>query len=1623
MLLVPTPDEAAVKVPDSSARIDVFPGDSEMARRMREFDWSATPLGPAESWPRSLQTVIFLMLNSRYPMFVWWGSKLINLYNDAYIPVLGARHPEALGRSAPRIWNEIWDVLGPQAEAVMREGRATWNESLLLVMERYGFTEETYFTFSYSPAPDNFGNVGGVFCACTEDTKRVIGERRLRTLRRLGEQATQAKSVAEACAIAAATMRDNPYDLPFAMIYFLDENGAKARRLGATIPENRAAPRVIELGDEVDMAWSCRQVIESAQSLIVSDLGERFATNLPGGAWPEPAREAVVLPLINPAQARPSGILIAGVSPRLLLDEDYRAFLNLAAGHIAAAVGSARAYEQERKRVEALAEIDRAKTLFFSNVSHEFRTPLTLILGPVEELLSGAVGDTNEVQRAHLMTLRNNAVRLQKLVNTLLDFARVEAGRIEAVYEPVDIGILTRELASTFCSAVHRAGLLYIMNCPSIDAPVYIDRDMWEKIVLNLLSNALKFTFRGVIEISVTEGDEARGASGEWRVANDAVGAFHSVSSLDTRHSPPTHVVLTIRDTGVGIPEHELPHVFDRFHRIPNNRSRTQEGSGIGLALVQELVRLHGGSIQVESEIDRGTTFTICIPTGSAHLPESRLSATRTLASTALGAAPFVEEALSWLPRSDQDLLPISSLTLIDGSRPPVLGSERILIADDNLGMRDYLARLLQTHWAVTAVEDGMKALDIAQNEQPDLILSDVMMPGLDGFALLRKLRENDQTSAIPVILLSARAGEEAYIEGMNAGADDYIAKPFSARELIARIKALLDVTRVRRESERRVTNILESITDGFQVIDADWRLTYINLEAKRTLEEHGIDPEWAIGKHFWNELFPDGVESDLAEQLRHAMTVRVPVAAESYYAPWQRWYGNRIYPLPEGGLANYFQDITARKRAELSLAESLRQQKLLYEFLGRLYLAESLDELYGAALDAILSGLRCARAAILLLDPSNVMRFVAWRGLSEPYRRAVEGHSPWSPDEMNPQPVCIPDISSAEVADSLKDVVMAEGIGALAFIPLVLNGKLIGKFMTYYDGPHSFSNEEIDLGHTIARQLALGIEHEQAEIALRDNQERLRQSELRFRTMADSSPILIWMTDPAGKALFLNRSYRVYFAITSEDPERFDWLEVVHPDDRAGYAGAFATALKGEAMFQQRVRVRKYDGSWHWLESCGDLIFDEAGNRIGFIGSSVDITEIYESQQALKDLDRRKDEFLATLSHELRNPLAPIRNAVEILKTLKPAPPLLEWSRNLIDQQVSYMARLMEDLLDLSRITRGALELRKQRCDLRAIIQDAVETSRPLIGAGSHTLTLDLPEENLALVADPTRLTQLFANLLNNAAKYTEPNGQIQLSARVESTVAPSAIATGGVRFDSDQSKIENLNSTREVVVSVKDTGIGIEPEMLPRLFDMFVQADSGRERRYGGLGIGLTLARSIVELHGGTICAASEGIAKGSEFTVRLPLAKDLIEDGADLAASASRAGRESKPPSRRVMVVDDNKNQVESIAMLLRLQGFEVRTANDALSALEIIEQFVPEFAFIDIGLPGIDGFELARRIRATSRLKDVVLIAQTGWGREEDRAQSRRAGFDYHLTKPIDFRLFENILVTNTPARNP
>jgi signal transduction histidine kinase len=712
----------------SSAPLTFLAGGGEMGARMRAMDWSQTPLGPPERWPQSLRSTVSMLLPSKAQIVLFWGTEFVVLYNDAYRPVFGAKHPQALGLPGSRAWSEIWDTqLRGLLEGVVRTGEAFWAQDLLFVLERYGFVEETYFDVSYDPVRVESGIVGGVFCIVTETTARVVGQRRLALLRDLASRNAMARTAREACVVAMETLAARPDDIEFALTDLDDERMA-------TTP----------------------------------DAERRLA-----GASPDQVKR-LVLPASSTGDR--SGRLIVGINSRRPYDDQYRSFLGLVADQVATGLANARAYEEERQRSEALAAVDRAKTAFFSNVSHEFRTPLTLMLGPVEQLLARPGAALSPEDHELVRVIHRNGVRLLKLVNTLLEFSRIEAGRVQARFEPVDLCALTTDLASTFRAAMQQAGLEFTIDCEQPGGPVFVDRDMWEKIVLNLLSNAFKFTLQGSVAVRL-------------RAAADGA-------------------VLEVRDTGAGIPSNELPRVFERFHRVEAIRGRSHEGSGIGLALVSELVKLHGGEISATSEVGRGSTFRIRLRFGSAHLPADQLASHRDDRERSDGKA-YVEEALGWLRQPDAEA---PAATAINAAVQP---TAHILVADDNADMADYARRLLADRWAVETVANGREALRVARARPPDVIVTDIMMPELDGFGLLRELRADAALKSIPVIMLSARAGEEARLEGVAAGADDYLVKPFSARDLVARVDAQLIRTRARALEERHARRLIDLLTNA----------------------------------------------------------------------------------------------------------------------------------------------------------------------------------------------------------------------------------------------------------------------------------------------------------------------------------------------------------------------------------------------------------------------------------------------------------------------------------------------------------------------------------------------------------------------------------------------------------------------------------------------------------------------------------------------------------------------------------------------------------------------------------------------------------------------------------------
>jgi PAS domain S-box-containing protein len=1176
-------------------------------------------------------------------MVLWCGKELVMLYNDAWRPVLGAtKHPIALGRPGKEIWAEIWDIIGEQLNRVLSTGEATWSEDLLLLVDRYGYTEETYFTYSYSPIFLETGEIGGAFTAVAETTQRVLGERRTKTLRDLAERVGLTKTVEQACQLAIETLTDNPNDIPFAMLYLVSEDGKEAQLCKSTPTEagEIATPKVIDLTQiqNEKTNWPFASVVQAGSTIVVEDLQQKFGA-MPSGAWKSSPSQALILPLHAVGQEQLAGLLVVGVNPCRVLDDDYRDFFEMSAGHIANAIANADAYEAERKRAEALAEIDRAKTTFFSNVSHEFRTPLALMLSPLEEMLENNLESVN-VEREQLALIHRNGLRLHKLVNTLLDFSRIEAGRIQAVYEPTDLATYTAELASAFRSALERAGLVFRVDCPPLGETAYVDREMWEKIVFNLLSNAFKFTLAGEIAVSVR--------------------------SFQNR------IILEVRDTGTGIPSEELPHIFERFHRVKGAKGRTHEGSGIGLSLIQELVKLHGGTIEATSIVDRGSCFRVSIPAGSAHLASDRIKATRNLSSTALGAMPYVEEALRWQPievesrkskvvsqktfgirhsaegkNKDSPLSSKSTLSPKSSEgRSPIPTSAYILIADDNADMRDYLKRLLGKNYQVETVADGIAALESVRSHLPDLLLTDVMMPRLDGFELLQQLRDDPQTREVPIILLSARAGEESSVEGLEAGADDYLIKPFSTRELLARVESNLKMARMRQEAAMRerelreaseaarrnaqkayqqIDRILENMTDAFVALDPDWRIIYMNAAAEQINQKPRSE---VLGKTLWEE-WPASVGTNIERQYRRAMGEQIPVHFEHrYYSPpdYDVWLEIHAYPS-ENGLGLFYRDISDRKQTQAALTEQERRYRYIFESVGVSVWEEDWTQLKIEVEQLKTQGLQDFRAYIAE-HPEFVNRAIELIRLLDVNHATVQMFEAQNKQQMlaSFDRIFLPETTETFIGELLA-LAAGDTYYSCEMVLQTLLGRRIEVLltMTFPSAGEPFDRVLVTLMDITERK--------QAEVALTQNQERLNLA-------LKSAPITLFNQDRELRYTWIYNpalGYQVDEVIGKRD------AELMLSGDASVLTQIKRQVIETGIGTRQEVKV-----SWQGKDFYYDLIVEPLRNAndeiIGVTCANVDISERKQTELSLRKSETLLDAILnaspvglAFLDRELR--------------------------------------------------------------------------------------------------------------------------------------------------------------------------------------------------------------------------------------------------------------------------------------------------------------------------------------------------------------------------------------------------
>ena len=1130
----------------TTTSLDFLSGGGEMGERIRNFNWSQTSLGSPEKWSQSLKSLVSLMLANRFPMLLWWGNDYVQFYNDPYIPIPGLKHPKALGQTGRECWKEIWSVLQPLIDTPFNGGPATWMDDILLLINRNNFVEETHFTIAYSRVPDTAApnGIGGVLATVTEITDSVVSKRQMETLKELGKNISATLSEQDVYTKASEVLAGNLFDLPFALIYKIGSDGVKANlvTLSGVEKNNHEFLTEIDLQNpNVKSRNISKAVLEN--KIVESENNGRWK-NIPKGAWDVMPNHFVHVPIKTANKKFPSAILTVGLNPYRKFDDIYKNFVQLIADQISLGVNNAIAYEEERKRTEALTELDKAKTVFFSNISHEFRTPLTLMLGNIEEALNESESVPKNLERMN--ATHRNAMRLLKLVNTLLDFSRIESGRQKAFFSLTDIVSYTNNLAANFRSIVEKAGLKFIVKADSIVQPVYIDKQMWEKVVFNLLSNAFKYTLDGSITLRLFTGNE--------------------------------NVILEVEDTGVGIPEKELPHMFERFHRVENAVGRSYEGTGIGLSLIKELVQLHGGTINVRSKEGQGSTFIVEIPFGKEHLPAEQTYETPQGLEDIV-TDTYIGEATSLLENKDQAYLPNGSPT----------HASTVLVVDDNADMRQHIQSLLQKHFNVLTAANGMEALHKVRAEKPSLILSDIMMPIMNGIELLKAIKEDEQHNHIPVILLTARAGEESKIEGYQTGADDYLVKPFSAKELYARVDAQIKIAKKRNAVANQLHGLFEQAPTAIIILKGPEAV--FELANKRALEIMGKSKEEIIGQKIADAL-PELKEQgymDLISMVYNSgeryVSEESPVSFSSNGERVDTFVKYVFQPLKdeEGVITGVMilgddvgQQVMARKKIEESQKE-LRES----EEINRLFIEH-------------------APAAMAMFDKE--MRYVS---VSRKWMKEydLEGNVIGKRHyDLFPN-----------ILERWKQVHSRCMKGAVE--------KSDDDYYEKDDGTPVWLKWNVHPWYTATGEIG-GIVIFTENITQRKKaQLAIKESEERFRTMANEAPLFVWETDGNLQTTYLNRSGLDYFDLDETvKMNDISWKKFIHPDDIENVLRIMNNAAKKHQSYTLEMRLKNgRTGEYHWFLDKGTPRY--ANERFtGFIGTSLDIHDRREAEKELED-------------------------------------------------------------------------------------------------------------------------------------------------------------------------------------------------------------------------------------------------------------------------------------------------------------------------------------------------------------------------------------------------------------------
>jgi PAS domain S-box-containing protein len=936
--------------------------------------------------------------------------------------------------------------------------------------------------------------------------------------------------------------------------------------------------------------------------------------------------------------------------------------------------------------------------------------------------------------------------------------------------------------------------------------------------------------------------------------------------------------------------------------------------------------------------------------------------------------------------------------------------SAPILLVDDAPANLLALEAVLQTLGEpLVRAGSGQEALRRLRDADFAAVLLDVRMPGMDGFETARLIRAQRRSRRTPIIFVTADASDLSVEEAYAMGAVDFLTKPIVPAVLKAKLAFFVELHRSRQElqaAERKAVQdraflsaVLEAVEDGIVACGPDGTLTLFN---RATREFHGVSAEPASADRWAREydLFgPDGITPlpPEARPLQRALAGEVVRNAEV------------VIPGPPGGKTRYLlasgqplydegghnlgavvsmHDVSAQREAEAAREAAIAEQTRREEAEAAAEVIRESRERLRESEQRVRLATQAAGLGVWVWEPATDK--LTWEndrlfrifGLSANADTSTAG------------------LLSERIAELFHEDDRQRCLRALQHTVdtgerLVFEGRIHrrdDRALRWIELTGILQSATEGSPARVLGTAADITDRKRAEQELRASEERYRTL---FESMDEGFTIIEIIRDASGRAVdyrFLetNPAFEGHTGLRDAVGRT---IREIAPDMEEHWFRAYGEVdATGEAV--------RFENEAHALGRWFDVYATPLGaghpGRVAVFFS--DITERRRSEEDLRRLaeelaesDRRKTEFLATLAHELRNPLAPISNGLQLLRLPGTDAAAKERARAMMERQLRHLVRLVDDLLDIARISSGKVELKKENADLETVLASAVESSRPLLDAAGHQLDVRIAEPGLKVVADTTRLAQVVSNLLNNAAKYTPDGGRVELSARREG---------------------------RDVLVSVTDSGIGIPADALPLVFEMFTQVGRTRERSQGGLGIGLALVRRLVELHGGTVTAESEGPGRGSTFTVRLPVAE------ASAAAAPTDRPRDAvdASPVFRVLVVDDNVDAAESLAALLELDGHDTRVAHDGDAALEQAREFRPEIVFLDIGMPGKDGYQVARELRGDPSHRDTMLVALTGWGAQDDRARTKSAGFDHHLTKPAELPAVEALLAKMAGRRH-